>query len=1044
MISALQAPNEIRKRMQMLYRTEENSYARYLTEKTEVSQDSKIRIYSVAKQIIEKIRVDRNLGIIDAFMQEYGLSNEEGIALMCLAESLLRIPDDCTINDLIKDKIGNSMWSNHIGSSSSMFVNAATWGLFIGGIVLKESNDSAKWFGTINNLLKTMGEPIIRKAIQQAMCTLGKHFIKGRDITEALNNRKEGELYSFDILGEAAKTRKDAERYFSEYMQAVDSIGKSKGSDDTGRLVDYDEISVKISALHSRYEFSQIDDVLDEIVDKLLQICRLAKEYNIRVCIDAEEASRLEISLMILEKLRFESSLNGWEGLGLAVQAYQKRAFSVLDFVEDISVRSCHKMMVRLVKGAYWDYEIKNSQELGLSSYPVFTRKVYTDVSYLACANKILSKPNTFYPCFATHNAYTLAAILEMANKDHPGFEFQRLHGMGASLYEYVTQELAANIKCRVYAPVGGYQDLLPYLIRRLLENGANSSFINQLNDSNISLEQLIQDPLEKAKELEYLPHPNIPLPKDIFGPERLNSSGIDITDSVTLANFNDEMKNYQNCKFKASSIVNGEEFDGDFIEILSPSNSEDLVGEVLFASSTQALSALDIAYSAFKDWSNVPVSTRASILEKAANLIEENKAKLIMLLIREGGKVISDAIAEIREAVDFLRYYAVLGRQELEGSNRLPGPVGEDNYLYFRSRGVFVCISPWNFPLAIFIGPIAAALVTGNTVIAKPAEQTSIIAYEAVKLLYDAGIPKGVLHLLLGDGKELGEVLLKNEKIGGVAFTGSTETARIINQSIAEKEGGIIPFIAETGGLNTMITDTSALVEQVTNDVITSAFKSAGQRCSALRVLFVQEEVADKQIEMICGAMEDLVIGDPMLLKTDIGPVIDKASQEMLIAHADRMSQEGKLLCQVKLGEECQKGYFFAPCAYEIQNISQLQREVFGPILHIIRYKKGDLHKILSEINDTGYGLTFAVQSRVQSNIDNIIDNINVGNVYVNRNQVGAVVGVQPFGGQGLSGTGPKAGGPYYLHRFLTEKVVSINTTALGGNTSLMCLTDQ
>ncbi|GAT76215.1 bifunctional proline dehydrogenase/pyrroline-5-carboxylate dehydrogenase [Ehrlichia ruminantium] len=1043
MISALQVPNEIRRRMQLLYRTEENSYARYLTEKTEISQDSKIRIYSVAKQIIEKIRGGRNLGIIDAFMQEYGLSNEEGIALMCLAESLLRVPDDCTINDLIKDKIANSMWSNHIGNSSSMFVNAATWGLFIGGRVLKDTNDSTRWFSTINNLIKTMGEPIIRKAVQQAMYVLGKHFIKGRDIIEAIGNRKESELYSFDILGEASKTKKDAERYFTEYMKAIDSIGKSINNV-TENLVDHDEISVKISALHNRYEFSQINEVLDEIVDKLLSICRLAKQNNIRVCIDAEEASRLEISLMILEKLRLDSSLDGWEGLGLAVQAYQKRAFSVLDFVEDIAVRSSHKMMIRLVKGAYWDYEIKNAQELGLSSYPVFTRKVYTDVSYLACAYKILTKQNTFYPCFATHNAYTLATILEIADKDHPGFEFQRLHGMGTSLYEYVTQEMAANIKCRVYAPVGSYQDLLPYLIRRLLENGANSSFINQMNDSNITLDQLIEDPLEKAKSFEYMPHPSISLPKDIFGDERINSAGIDITDSVTLVNFNEEMKEYKEHKFKALSIINGEELGSQAIEVFSPANSEDVVGEVSFADATQAVSALDIAYDAFKEWSSMSVYDRAAILEKAADLMEENKAKLIVLLIREGGKVISDAIAEVREAVDFLRYYVAMGKKELGDSKKLPGPVGEDNYIYFRSRGVFICISPWNFPLAIFIGPIVAALITGNTVLAKPAEQTSIIAYEAVKLLYDAGVPKGVLHLLLGHGKELGEVLLKNEKIAGVAFTGSTETARIINQAIAEKEGAIIPFIAETGGLNTMIVDSSALIEQVTNDVIASAFKSAGQRCSALRVLFVQEEIADKQIEMICGAMEDLVIGDPMLLKTDIGPVIDDASREMLFAHADRMSREGKLLCKVNLGEDCEKGYFFPPCAYEIESISQLNREVFGPILHIIRYKKGDLHKILTEINNTGYGLTFAVQSRIQSNIDNIIDNINVGNVYVNRNQVGAVVGVQPFGGQGLSGTGPKAGGPYYLHRFLTEKVISINTTALGGNTTLMCLNDE
>ncbi|QXK91938.1 bifunctional proline dehydrogenase/L-glutamate gamma-semialdehyde dehydrogenase PutA [Neoehrlichia mikurensis] len=1038
MISSLQEPDELRKRLQGLYRIDEKSYARFLTEKTEILQDSKIRIYNTAKQIIEKIKLNKNSSVVDAFIQEYGLSNDEGIALMCLAESLLRIPDNCTINDLIKDTLVNSAWSKHIGRSSSVFINASTWGLLISGRVLKDKGDNSKWYNTISNLIKNMGEPIIRKAVIQAMYTLGKNFIMGTNIEEALDNKGINELYSFNVLGESVITMESAEKYFQSYMHVIKAIGSCKNSQN---LLDSHGISVKLSTLHPRYEFSQISLIIDDLMFRLLEICKLAKHYNISVYIAAEEASRLEISLIVFEKLCLNKSLEGWDGLGFTVQAYQKRALAVIDFLEDIAIRSNRKILLQLVKGAYWDYEIKNTQELGLIDYPVFTRKVYTDVSYLACAQRILNKPNNFYPCFATHNAYTLATILEIANKDHPGFEFQRLYGVAQNLHDYITQELADNIKCRIFAPIGDYQDLLSYFVRMLLEQGANNSFINRVNDSNISIDKLLEDPLEKAKFLEYLPHPSIPLPRDLFGSDRINSAGTDITDSVVVSSIKSKIENYKDTLWKSCPIINGQEISNDFQQVFSPSNL-DIIGEVSFTTSEQAIQALDIAHQSVAMWKSIPVIERAAMLDKAADELENDKLKFINLLIKEGGKVLYDAILEVREAIDFLRYYAMQARKELREWQKLPSPVGEENYIYFDGRGVFLCISPFNFPLSIFLGPIAAALVAGNTVLAKPAEQTSIIAYEVVKLLYNSGIPKNVLHFIPGKGKILGEVLLSNSKISGVAFTGSIETANIINKNIAKRSSGIIPFIAETGGLNTMIVDSSALIEQVTNDVIVSAFKSTGQRCSALRILFIQEEIADKQIKMICGAMKELRIGDPMLLETDLGPVIDKSLYEALIDHTQKMSSTVKLLYKCEIGNN--KGYFFPPHIYEIESLSQLEKEVFGPVLHVIRYKKSDLPKILNDINDTKYGLTFAVQSRIQSNIDDITDKINAGNIYVNRRQIGAVVGVQPFGGQGLSGTGPKAGGPYYLHRFLTEKVVTINTTILGGNIPLMCLDDD
>ncbi|MDR2978646.1 MAG: bifunctional proline dehydrogenase/L-glutamate gamma-semialdehyde dehydrogenase PutA [Rickettsiales bacterium] len=1045
MISSIQEPNELRKRLQGFYRTDEKSCVRYLVEKAELSADSKNRIYNIAKQVVERIKGNK-LDIIDSFMQQYSLSNDEGIALMCLAESLLRIPDDYTIDELIKDKIANQEWGKHLGRSSSLFVNASTWSLMIGSSILRTSEEDPRFYHAISRLLKNLGEPVIRKAVKQAMLILGKHFIVGENIEEALESVKSDDhgkfLCSFDMLGEAARTAENAEEYFNSYMHSIKAIGESTDTNDCFRS---HGISIKLSALHPRYEFCQFGNIAEELKTKVLELCHEAKKYNISLCIDAEESERLEMSLVLFEQLRLDESLSEWEGLGLAVQAYQKRALSVLDFVEDVAIRSKYKIMVRLMKGAYWDSEIKHTQELGLSGYPVFTRKSYTDVCYLACAQKLLSKASHFYPCFGTHNAYTFATIIELADKNHPGFEFQRLHGMGKGLYDYVMSEFATSINCRTYAPVGKHSDLLPYLIRRLLENGANSSFVHQINDSNVKIEELVSDPLEKAKSLEYEPHPSIPLPQDIFGEKRKNSLGMDISDSVTVSQFANDIKEFGEKKWQVGPIIDGESlFDStEFTEVVNPAHLETVIGEVSNTTSDQALNALEIAHSAFAKWQNVSAEERAKHLERAADLLEERMKELIYILIVEAGKILSDAIAEVKEAIDFLRYYAMITKNELNTWKKLPGPTGEDNFIFFEGRGVFLCISPWNFPLAIFIGQVSAALAAGNSVLAKPAEQTSIIACEAVKILHEAGIPKDVLHLIPGNGRYLGETLIPDNRISGVAFTGSTQTAQIINRMLANRNGPIVPLVAETGGLNAMIVDSSALLEQVTVDVLISAFRSAGQRCSALRVLFIQEDIAEKQIKMICDAVQELKIGDPIQLSTDIGPIIDKASIDMLNKHTEKMSRDkdSSLLSKVPMNTNSRNGYFFPPYIYEIQKISQLKQEVFGPILHIIRFNKSQLNEVISDINNTGYGLTFSLQSRIQNRIDLISKKISVGNVYINRNQIGAAVGVQPFGGRGLSGTGPKAGGPHYLQRFSTEKVVSVNTTAFGGNTTLMCL---
>ncbi|MGN7661564.1 MAG: bifunctional proline dehydrogenase/L-glutamate gamma-semialdehyde dehydrogenase PutA [Anaplasma sp.] len=1043
MLSSLQLPGELRKRVQGLYNADERSYVRYLTEKADVPRDAKVRIYNLAKRIIEKVRASRSVNMIDAFMQEYGLSTEEGVALMCLAESLLRIPDECTVDEMIRDKIARTAWNKHIGRSPSIFVNASTLALCIGSRLLRGVDDS-RWYGVLSDLLKNMGEPVIRKAALQAMSTLGRHFICGPTIEDAVSRSHDNKwLCTFDLLGEAARTREDSEKYFAGYMHAVEVLGAS----DTCEGMKHG-LSVKLSSLNPRYGFEQIDNILDDISGKLLQLCQAAKKYDVGITIDAEEARNMEVSLIILDKVFLDKSLDGWEGFGCVQQVYQKRALVALDFLEDVSIRASRRITVRLVKGAYWDYEIKSAQELGLDGYPVFTRRAHTDVSYLACVQRVLSKPNTFIPCFATHNAYTVASILEMADKDHPGFELQRLHAMAEGMYDYIIKEVAPNVPCRVYAPVGGYQELLPYLVRRLLENGANCSFLNMMNNADVSIECMLADPLEKAMSCEYAPHPRIPLPANLFPDGRVNSAGLNTSDSLAMLLLSEEVQSFQETYWRAYPLVGGQDISGgEVCEVFSPASLSVKVGEVSFASAEHALAAVDTAHSAFQEWSETPVEERAAVLERAADLLERERGKFFSLCIREGGKVIPDVVAEIREAVDFLRYYAMLARNQMIDPVRLPGPSGEENYLYFESRGVFVCISPWNFPLAIFLGPIAAALVTGNTVIAKPAEQTSLVAYEAVKLMHEAGVPADVLNLVPGRGEALGGILLRSPKIAGVAFTGSTDTANKINQTIAARNRDIIPLIAETGGLNAMIVDSSALLEQVADDVISSAFKSAGQRCSALRVLFIQEEVADRQIHKICGAAAELKMGDPIALSTDIGPVIDQQSFDMLNSYVDDIQKKGaKLLYKADIGSlsKGEEGYYFPPHIFELESVDQLEREIFGPVLHVIRYKKADLPSVLEDINSTGYGLTFAVQSRIQGNIDYITSKIGAGNVYVNRNQVGAVVGVQPFGGRGLSGTGPKAGGPNYLHRFLTEKTVTINSAALGGNVALVCLEDE
>ncbi len=1036
----------LRQRVRAATRADETRVVEELLEAASLPAEALDRIAERARALVRRVREERiGQGGLDAFLHEYGLSTQEGVVLMCLAEALLRIPDADTADALIRDKIGGADWEKHVGSSESLFVNASTWALMLTGRLVRFDRDGGRDLGALlKRLIGRSGEPVIRQAMVQAMRILGRQFVMGRTIEEALERargaEKTGYRHSYDMLGEAARTMPDADRYRRSYESAIEAIGRAAG----GRgPIEAPGISIKLSALHPRHEFAQARRVGDELVPRLIALAERARAVGIGFTIDAEEADRLDLSLEVIERVAGAPSLAGWEGLGLAVQAYQKRAFPLIGWLADLARRHRRRLMVRLVKGAYWDTEIKLAQERGLGGYPVFTRKVSTDVSYLACAKMLLADPAAFYPQFATHNAQTLAAVLEMAGARRD-FEFQRLHGMGQALYDQIVGEDRLDLPCRVYAPVGSHEDLLAYLVRRLLENGANTSFLTPIVAEAAPIAENLADPVARARRLTVKPHPRIPAPREIYGPERTAALGLDLVDPGTLETLAREMEQALARRWTAGPIIGGTQRAGAARPVTDPADRRRVVGEVAEADAEMVEQALERAARAHGPWDRRGAGERAAILRRAADLYEENLAPLMALAVREAGKTIPDALAEVREAVDFCRYYALQAERQFAEPLALPGPTGERNRLALRGRGVFACISPWNFPLAIFTGQVAAALAAGNAVIAKPAEQTPLIAAFAVQLLHRAGVPGEALHLLPGDGARIGGALVGDRRIAGIAFTGSTETARLINQTLARREGPIVPLIAETGGQNCMLADSSALPEQVVRDVLVSSFQSAGQRCSALRVLFVQQEVADKMLAMLTGAMAELTVGDPALLATDIGPVIDEEAKSTLQAHAERMAREGRLLAELPLPAGTAHGSFFGPRAYEIDALGRLDREVFGPILHVIRYRSDRLDRVLEAINATGYGLTLGIHSRIDETVRYIHERLKVGNAYVNRNMIGAVVGVQPFGGEGLSGTGPKAGGPHYLHRFATERTLSIDTTAAGGNASLLSLQEE
>lgn len=1035
--------NALRDAITNAYRMDEATHVHSLLKMAHLSQDVRLKIHTTASKLTLETRKNRkSKGGLDAFLQEYDLSSDEGIALMCLAEGLLRIPDSETMNRLIGDKIATADWGQHLSTSQSLFVNAATWSLMLTGKIFAPTlNNQKKLSATLSRFMSRTGGTLIRPIILQGMKIIGNQFVMGATIEDALERakilEKKGYRYSYDMLGEAARTQEDADQYFKDYMQAINAVGAASQGQGPIRGPG---ISVKLSALHPRYEFAKRERVLKELIPRVIELAKAASTQNIGMCIDAEEADRLELSLDIIEAVFRDSSISGYEGFGLAVQSYQKRAPFVIDWLFDLAKSQKRRFMLRLIKGAYWDYEIKMSQILGLMGYPVFTRKNSTDVSFIACAKKILNQPEWVYPQFGTHNAYSVATILELVPKNQL-FEFQCLHGMGEPLYDQIVEK---GIPCRIYAPVGGHKDLLAYLVRRLLENGANTSFINRIADDNIPLEQILIDPVDRIDRLPSKPHPHIPLPRALFEPERLNSKGLDLTNIDTVLQLKKEMDQWDQKQWKAGAIINGQLVTHDVInKVVSPANTNHVVGLVSSARVEDVDSALAYAYKACNTWGNLDVKERAAILEKAADLFEKEIPRFMTLLTREGGKQIADCLSEVRETIDYCRYYAARARHDFV-PQVLRGPTGEYNQLSLHPRGVFVCISPWNFPLAIFSGQILAALVSGNTVIAKPAEQTPLVAYEAVRLLHEAGVPKDALHLVIGRGRVIGPKLTEDPRVAGIMFTGSTETAKSINQVLAKREGAIIPFIAETGGQNAMIVDSTALPEQVVADVLTSAFNSAGQRCSALRVLFVQNDIADSLIKMLKNAMLEWQIGDPSLISTDSGPVIDEDACTMLQEHFKKMESEGRLIYQIPRPSTLNPGHYFMPALFELKDLSILKREVFGPILHVIRFEAKNLDHVIRSIAHTGYGLTCGIHSRIDNTVNYISERLPVGNTYVNRNMIGAVVGVQPFGGEHLSGTGPKAGGPHYIPRLCVERSISINTTASGGNATLLSLNED
>ncbi|WP_037501589.1 bifunctional proline dehydrogenase/L-glutamate gamma-semialdehyde dehydrogenase PutA [Sphingomonas jaspsi] len=1031
-----------RSELRQAYRPDENALVRLRIEQAKLEPRQQSEATAIARTLVKAVRGHKAAGL-DAFLQAYDLGSDEGIALMCLAEALLRVPDAETADDLIHDKLSGPDWSEKMGESRSTFVNAATFSLLLTGKVLDEANDKTdNWRAALGRAVGRLGEPVIRTAVSQAMKILGKQFVFGRTIDEALKRaapeQSKGWSHSFDMLGEAAKTHADAARYAKAYADALGVIAKKA----KGGFKAAPGISVKLSALHPRYEWSHAEEAKAAILPVLRDLAMQASKADVHFTIDAEEADRLELSMDLIEALVADDSLfaNGWGGFGLALQAYSKRAVPMVDWVVELARTHRRKLMVRLVKGAYWDSEIKMAQVAGLSDYPVFTRKVATDVSYLACAKKLLAASDCIYPAFATHNANTIGAVKAMAGprKGQPGFEFQRLHGMGEGLYEELAKleqgigEIPTPV--RIYAPVGSHKELLAYLVRRLLENGANSSFVNRIADDDVPVDELVRDPVAQLATLEPKRNPIIPLPDAIFG-GRKNSAGVDLSDPLVREPLMVRLKGLESKRWSAAPTGGGS---GDRCTIVSPFDTGREVGDVVWASEKDVDRIVRAAHKAQASWDLLGGEDRAALLERAADLFETHREELFSLCIREAGKTPVDAVLEVREAVDFLRYYASEARRLFTTALPLPGPTGELNELRLHGRGVWACISPWNFPLAIFIGPVAAALAAGNSAVAKPAEQTPLIGARAIELMHEAGIPADVVQMVPGDGKA-GAALTAHPLIAGVAFTGSTETARAINRSLANRDGPIVPLIAETGGQNAMIVDSSALPEQVTRDVVASSFQSAGQRCSALRVLFVQDDVADGMLDMIAGALQALTVGDPSDLRTDVGPVIDVEAKAALDKHLAALRKKSRLIAQLALPDSARRGHFVAPTMVRLNSLDELDREHFGPILHVIRWKSGQLDKVIEAINSTGYGLTCGLQSRIDTTRVYVERHVRAGNLYVNRNQIGAVVESQPFGGEGLSGTGPKAGGPHYVARFATERVTCIDTTAAGGNASLM-----
>jgi len=1016
----------IRKLIDSHYRQPEDECVADLLSHAQGQKLTVQRSLATAKVLSEEIRrVQGSKSGVDVLLREFSLSTEEGVLLMCLAEALLRIPDARTQDQLIRDKLAGGDWSAHLGRSGSMFVNASAWGLLLTGKVVslkdiasESRGDEDQNWTMLRNTIARLGEPVIRMAMNSAIRILSTQFVLGEDISQASHNsraeQKKGYNYSYDMLGEGARTARDADRYLAAYENALHIIGQAavnKGP------INGHGLSVKLSALHPRYEFTQRDRIMAELVPRVLQLAIKARQLDIGLTIDAEEADRLDISLDVIEAVFQDPQLQGWNGFGVAIQAYLKTGVDVVNWTINLARLYNRQLMVRLVKGAYWDSEIKHSQVEGFSDYPVFTRKSSTDLSYLVCAQKLLENRGIVYPQFATHNAVTVAAILAMAKTPSvtgsTEFEFQRLHGMGDVLYDEVLE--SAEARCRIYAPVGVHQDLLAYLVRRILENGANSSFVNNIVDKSVPIENLLVDPIVETMASSPKLNPAIPLPGLLYEGYRANSQGLDVTDPAELEPLLADITNWQPMH----------KVDPDFesTTVFNPANIREIVGAYNGSDERELSDKLKIVAGGYSDWSATPVAERASCLDKLAQLLHDNRNELIATCAKEAGKTISDGIAEVREAIDFCHYYAEQARLLA----RVPGKDAPDDVIPVASHideqsslGVVLCISPWNFPLAIFLGQVSAALVAGNTVLAKPAEQTSLIAKRTAELILAAGIPETAFQLVTGPGRSLGEILVPDSRIAGIMFTGSTETATWISHQLAKRPRGPIPLIAETGGQNAMIVDSTALPEAVVDDVVTSGFHSAGQRCSALRVLFLQEEIADKVISMIKGAMRELNIGDPSMLATDVGPVIDQRALTVLVEHHQQMQDKESVLYQCPLGKDTNDGYFFAPALYELRDISVLSREVFGPAVHVVRYQSANLDNVIDAVNGTGYGLTLGIHTRIESKAEYIASRIKVGNIYINRNMVGAVVGVQPFGGCGLSGTGPKAGGPHYLQRLI------------------------